>query len=122
MFDPPPGFTNGLFAASAPEGKVQITLVKDGKSLASIDVPPSALTGVVFNPLMAAAIAHQRKGSPRLDLERPPAMPDIPMSSIALAQSNTPNHACLVVGVGEVVLSFEIPNAHLRDLGQACLA
>src|SRR5947207_1085231 len=123
-FPPPPnGLTDGIFSLALPDGNIQMILVKNGKSIESVDADPFKATGIAVDIFKAATFAHEKTGRPLPSFMRQSARWHFtPASSIGLGPCSMPDHDCLILQFGEALFGVAIPISKLRSLGEALIA
>src|SRR5688572_15447592 len=94
---------NGLIATAKPSsGLLEITLIKDGKPLASTDMPMNQACNAAAVIRMAAKTRHEMQGCPQLPEPRPlEAYANLPPSALNLGPSHIPNSDSLIFYFGE---------------------
>ena len=112
--------SEGIFAQLHPDGRIEIVLVKERSSVASIFVRPEEISGIVFALLFTAAtaVAQDKSQPPRQSGKRFTGK-SVPITSIGLVSNPHPRLETLAVSIGEVQIGFEIPTANFGELAKA---
>ena len=119
----PPNFKNGLLASVQAGREIEISLVKDGKTLGSYNCAPSEISGLIVVLLTATNLAYIQSGQKLLGkVEGRFARNPVPATNIGLLENPKPHQISLGIQFGEAILVVELDAAAGKTIGQALIA
>jgi hypothetical protein len=100
-------------------GNVRISMMEGTNEIGSIELAPTALSGVVRDILLAAIRAHQLSGRPHPNrIEETSEYPYLRASSMGLGPCPEPDYdSCLVLHFGEAQIGMALSMSEARQLG-----